>query len=59
MVAITVDKVPVSPLVYLISLTALMGWIIFSIFGGIGMVTLPIDLIKGFINRPKPIGQTE
>jgi LMBR1 domain-containing protein 1 len=23
------------------------------------MVTLPIDLIKDFINRPKPIGQTE
>lgn len=36
-----------------------IGWILFSIFGGIGLAALPIDLIQEFQHRPKPITQAE
>jgi LMBR1 domain-containing protein 1 len=37
----------------------LIGWVLFAVFGGIGLVALPIDLIQEFQHRPKPITQAE
>ena len=37
----------------------MLGVIIFSIFGGIGMVFLPYNLLNDYIYRPKPIGRVE
>ena len=35
----------VSFVVYLVAMISFVGWFAFSIFGGIGMVALPMDLI--------------
>jgi hypothetical protein len=32
-----------------------LGMMVFSIFGGVGLVVLPFDLLSEFIYRPKPI----
>jgi LMBR1 domain-containing protein 1 len=41
--------------VYLIGLVAVLGWFFFAIFGGIGMVALPLDLIRAWYFRPRPL----
>lgn len=40
---------------YTIGLASFLGWFGFSIFTGIGLVALPMDLILAFVNRPKYI----
>lgn len=45
-------KVRTSFFVYVAALTGWIGWFIFVIFGGIGMASLPFDLIYKYINRP-------
>ncbi|KAJ3290102.1 hypothetical protein HDU79_003518 [Rhizoclosmatium sp. JEL0117] len=49
----------VSWIVYTVALIALIGWIIFIIFGGAGLIVLPVDLIQDFQHRPKPITAAE
>ena len=39
--------------VYVIALSSLFGWFLFSVFAGVGMVTLPVDLLLSFARRPK------
>ncbi|KAF4316909.1 hypothetical protein BBO99_00008267 [Phytophthora kernoviae] len=39
--------------VYVTGLTSFIGWFGFSIFCGIGIVALPLDLILAFFHRPK------
>jgi LMBR1 domain-containing protein 1 len=46
-------KVRVSIIVYAMAIVATLGWLLFMIFGAIGIVTLPIDAIRAFIGRPK------
>ena len=41
------------------SVLAWLGMLMFSIFGGMGLVVLPIDLLSEFIYRPKPIQAAE
>ncbi|EPZ34343.1 hypothetical protein ROZALSC1DRAFT_26474 [Rozella allomycis CSF55] len=55
----TVEKVTVSLIIYVIAMTTLMGWILFSVFGGIGLFSLPVDLLLSFKNRPKPLKKSE
>jgi LMBR1 domain-containing protein 1 len=47
--------IKVSPFVYMCGLLSAIGWLLFFIFGGIGLAALPMDLISDFKNRPKPI----
>lgn len=49
----------VSYLLYFISMLALFGGALFVLFGGIGLVTNPVDLFITWRNRPKPIDDTE
>ncbi|KAJ1566979.1 hypothetical protein HK405_007670, partial [Cladochytrium tenue] len=49
----------VSGLVYTVALVTLAGWLIFSVFGGVGLVCLPYDLFQEFQHRPKPITAAE
>lgn len=49
----------VSFFVYTVALLCFVGWILFSIYGGIGLVALPIDTVSDFINRPKAISRAE
>lgn len=44
---------------YIIALVGFAGSILFAIFGGIGLIVLPIDLIESFIKRPRPISTAE
>jgi hypothetical protein len=39
--------------VFVICLMSFVGWIMLSIFSSIGLVALPMDLIRGFTKRPK------
>ena len=45
--------------VYLIAIASLLGWVIFAAFGGVGLVSLPIDCLYAFKYRPKPIKLAE
>jgi len=42
--------------IYIISLLTFVGWFFFILFGGIGLVALPVDLISDYVHRPRPIG---
>lgn len=33
---------------------AIIGWVLFVIFAGVGLIALPMDLIQDFIYKPKP-----
>lgn len=46
-------KVRVSIIVYAMAIVATVGWVLFMVFGAIGLVALPIDWIRAFIGRPK------
>ena len=41
------------------NLMAWVGWFFFAIFGGIGIAALPLDLILGYVNRPKHMDAVE
>ncbi|KAF1777680.1 Lipocalin-1 receptor [Phytophthora cactorum] len=49
-ITLTMD---VSLPVYVTGLTSFVGWFGFSIFCGIGLIALPMDLILAFFHRPK------
>lgn len=35
------------------------GWFVFAMFGGIGLIALPLDLILDYFYRPKPRSASE
>lgn len=41
------------------ALMAWLGWFLFSIFGGIGLASMPLDLLLVFKNRPKHMDAVE
>ncbi len=41
------------------ALMAWLGWFLFSMFGGIGMASMPLDLLLVFKNRPKHMDAVE
>jgi len=47
----------VSVITFLITILAVFGWILLVVFGGIGMIALPIDLVNSFRERPNPISE--
>lgn len=46
-------KQRVSIIVYAMVIVATVGWVLFMVFGAIGIVMLPMDWIREFIGRPK------
>ncbi|XP_039127692.1 LIMR family protein Os06g0128200 [Dioscorea cayenensis subsp. rotundata] len=40
---------------YVVALTTIVGSVLFSIFGGVGIACLPLGLIASFIRRPKAV----
>lgn len=40
-------------------LMAWLGWFFFSLFGGVGIASLPLDLILRFVNRPRHMDAVE
>ncbi|GAQ82999.1 LMBR1 domain-containing protein 1 [Klebsormidium nitens] len=41
--------------VYVIAITTIVGSVLFSIFGGIGIMCLPLDMIFAFLRRPTAV----
>ena len=39
--------------VYIIALIAFVGWFLFTIFVGVGLVALPYDMIRDYARRPQ------
>jgi hypothetical protein len=39
--------------IYIMVCMSLGGWVLLSVFGGVGLAALPIDLIQSFTNRPR------
>ncbi|KAL7718067.1 LMBR1 domain containing protein [Entamoeba marina] len=48
-----------SPILFIISGFSTIGYILVLIFGGLGLGALPIWLIYEFVNRPKPVTETQ
>lgn len=46
-------------MVFVVAITTLIGWLIFAVFCGVGMVSLPYDWLNEFKYRPKPITAQE
>ena len=49
----------VSVSTFFAALMAWLGWFLFSVFGGIGMASMPLDLLLIFKNRPKHMDAVE
>lgn len=56
--AATLDM-KVSIFVYLVGLMSAIGWLLFFVFGGVGLTAFPIDFILAFRDRPKPMTSAE
>lgn len=41
------------------AIVSFVGWVLFSIFGGVGLIALPVDWVSQFLHRPKPIKANE
>ena len=45
--------------IYVMAMEAFVGWFFFVVFGGVGLASLPIDLICAFIYRPRHMDASE
>ncbi|EAN95982.1 hypothetical protein C3747_93g49 [Trypanosoma cruzi] len=48
-------EIPVNFFTYCVGIMCFFGWIAFFIYGGLGIISFPLDLIFGFIKRTKSI----
>ena len=52
-------QIKVNFLIYAMAVLLFVSWILFALFGGIGLAALPIDLFSSFCNRPKHMKSRE
>eukprot|EP01012_Entosiphon_sulcatum_P018729 TRINITY_DN2351_c0_g1_i1.p1 TRINITY_DN2351_c0_g1~~TRINITY_DN2351_c0_g1_i1.p1 ORF type:complete len:476 (+),score=132.44 TRINITY_DN2351_c0_g1_i1:313-1740(+) len=52
-------ELQVTPVIYAIALLCVLGWVVLILFGGIGLASLPIDLVLAYHHRPRPLSLTE
>ena len=52
-------RISVTLAVYIVALLAFVGWFLFTIFTGVGLVALPMDLIHEYARRPQPLDLEE
>jgi len=52
-------KISVTFPIYLVAFLSFIGWFFFSIFVGVGLVALPMDMINEYRTRPKPLSDQE
>lgn len=45
--------------VFVVAALTAVGWLLFFVYGGVGLAALPVDVITAWMNRPKPIGAAE
>ena len=48
-------ELKVNIIIYSIAVLTFISWIVFALFGGIGLASVPIDFFISFVNRPKNI----
>ena len=53
------DQAKMYTTMYMMVCMSFAGWFLLSIFGGVGLLALPIDLINAFVNRPKTLKPEE
>jgi len=41
--------------IYTIGLISFLSWFLFTLFGGIGLTAIPLDLLRSYAARPKKI----
>lgn len=46
---------PVTVPVYIMAMVAFLGWWLFTVFVGVGLVALPMDMIHQYATRPEPL----
>ena len=56
---IQILPIGVSLFVYVVGLLCGFGWLLFMIYGAVGLTALPVDTMSAWMNRPKPISQGE
>ena len=52
-------SIRVSAFVYVIGLLCFVGWVSFMVFGGVGLIALPMDLINDFRERPEKLSRKD
>ena len=52
-------EIDVNFIIYCMAVLLFVSWILFALFGGIGLAALPIDLFYSFKNRPKHMKSRE
>ena len=52
-------SIGVSAFIYIVALICALGWFTFVVFGGAGIIALPMDLINEWRTRPKKISKLE
>jgi LMBR1 domain-containing protein 1 len=53
--SIQILNLNVSIFVYVIALMIFIGWLLFVMYGGVGLVSLPLDIFASIKDRPRPI----
>lgn len=46
-------ELDVNPVIYSIGILSFVSWIVFAVFGGIGLAAVPLDFFYSFCTRPK------
>lgn len=52
-------SIQVSLVIYIIAMIAFIGYFLLMLFGGIGLIALPLDMLAGYANRPKRLEPSE
>mmetsp|Transcript_34075 Transcript_34075/g.79814 ORF Transcript_34075/g.79814 Transcript_34075/m.79814 type:complete len:474 (-) Transcript_34075:219-1640(-) len=52
-------KISVTPVVYIMALSAFIGWFLLVLFGGVGFAAIPADLMMAYSTRPQSIDLQE
>ena len=48
-------SIQVSIPIFCVAMVSLVGWVFFSVFAGVGLVALPVDLLQTWFDRPTNI----
>ena len=52
-------ELKVNIIIYSIAVLTFISWIVFALFGGIGLASIPIDFFISFVNRPTNLDNEE
>ena len=50
-----IQNIQTSLVIYILALLSFIGWFLLSLFAGMGLIAIPMDLISAWWNRPMPI----